>query len=155
MATGACGINCDVCQLRLLGACSSCGPGKSRQAQHKLAAQKAAFGAACAMLECAHLNHIDYCMRDCGCFPCENFSKGAYPFSSAYLTMQKRRRQMGPPAIDPSGRPVHVPESNWDALEQKDAAMLCNFTLAENDPVSGMMVFQFLENKILVDIKNR
>ena len=44
MPTGACGINCDVCKLQLLGLCSTCGSGRSQEAQRKLAAQKAAFG---------------------------------------------------------------------------------------------------------------
>ena len=37
MPTGACGINCDVCQLNLLGTCSSCGSGLSLEAEQKLA----------------------------------------------------------------------------------------------------------------------
>lgn len=155
MPTGACGINCDVCQLRLLGICSSCGPGKSSQAEQKLAVQKVTLGDTCAILECAHLNQIDYCMRDCGCFPCDNFSKSTYPFGSGYLNMQQRRRQMGPPATDPAGRPIQVSKDHWEALAQKDVAMLCNFTLADRDPDSGMMVYSFLEKKMLVDIKGR
>ena len=43
MPTGACGINCDVCKLNLLGTCSSCGPGKSLQAEKKLAAYNQKF----------------------------------------------------------------------------------------------------------------
>ena len=36
MPTAACGINCDVCKLNLLGTCSSCGPGTSLEAEKKI-----------------------------------------------------------------------------------------------------------------------
>ena len=32
MATGACGINCDVCLLKVAGICSTCGAGGSPEA---------------------------------------------------------------------------------------------------------------------------
>ena len=44
MPTGACGINCDVCQLNLLGTCSSCGSGQSLEAEKKLDAQQRLIG---------------------------------------------------------------------------------------------------------------
>jgi len=75
MPTGACGINCDVCKLRLLGSCSSCGSGKSLDAKKKLEAQKRIFGGNCTILACACLNKTEYCMRDCDSFPCENFTR--------------------------------------------------------------------------------
>ena len=81
MPTGSCGINCDVCKLNLLGTCSSCGPGKSPEAEQKLAAQQRLFGSTCGILACARMNQIDYCLRDCRQFPCDNFSNGPYPFS--------------------------------------------------------------------------
>ena len=65
MPTGACGINCDVCKLNLLRACSSCGSGQSLEAGQKLAAQQRLFGSTCSILSCAQMNQIDYCMRDC------------------------------------------------------------------------------------------
>ncbi|MGD9053314.1 MAG: DUF3795 domain-containing protein, partial [Desulfobacterales bacterium] len=85
MPTGACGINCDVCKLNLLGTCSSCGPGTSSQAAKKLAAQQRLMGGTCAILACAQLNQVDYCLRDCAQFPCDNFTQGPYPFSRGYL----------------------------------------------------------------------
>ena len=60
MPTGACGINCDICKLKLLGICSSCGPGRSREAEAKLAAQKRLFGGSCSILECARMNNLNY-----------------------------------------------------------------------------------------------
>jgi hypothetical protein len=61
MATGACGINCDVCRLNVLGVCSSCGPGTSMEAQQKMAVQVRVLGAPCPILECAANRAIDYC----------------------------------------------------------------------------------------------
>ena len=44
MPTGACGLACDVCKLKLLNICTSCGPGKSQLAKAKLEAQKRLVG---------------------------------------------------------------------------------------------------------------
>ena len=85
MPTGACGINCDVCKLNVLGTCSSCGSGISADAEKKLSAQQRLLGSACAILACAKVNQIEYCMRDCSQFPCENFRTGRYPFSQGFL----------------------------------------------------------------------
>jgi hypothetical protein len=153
MPTGACGINCDVCKLRLLGLCSTCGPGKSTEAQRKLAAQKAAFGGTCTILACAAMNRIDYCLRDCHAFPCENFGAGPYPFSEAFLSMQDRRLDSGPPPLDHNERPVRVPPEYWKNLKSSDRNTLLNLTLFQAHP-SGGLVFHFLREDILVDMKN-
>jgi hypothetical protein len=153
MPTGACGINCDVCKLRLLGLCSTCGPGKSPEAQRKLAAQKAAFGGTCTILTCAALNRIDYCLRDCHAFPCENFSAGPYPFSEAFLYMQDRRLDSGPPPLDHNERVIRVPPEYWEALRARDTNTLLNLTLFQVHP-SGGLVFHSLREDILVDMKN-
>ncbi len=154
MPTGACGINCDICKLNLLGTCSSCGPGTSPQAEQKLAAQHRLLGGTCAILACAQLNRVDYCLRDCAQFPCDNFSKGPYPFSQAYLQMQDRRRQQIPPAFAPDQSPVEVPSHFWDALQSKDLNALCNWTLFR--PASDrQLVFQFLNEEVLVDVAER
>ena len=96
MPTGVCGINCDVCKLKLLDLCSTCGPGKSPEAFRKLEAQERILGGACPILRCAGMKRIDYCLRDCDAFPCENFASGPYPFSQGFLDMQERRRQRKP-----------------------------------------------------------
>lgn len=153
MPTGACGINCDVCKLRLLGLCSTCGPGKSTEAQRKLVAQKAAFGGTCSILACAALNRIDYCLRDCHAFPCENFRAGPYPFSEAFLSMQDRRLDGGPPPLDHNERPIRVPPEYWEELRARDRNTLLNFTLFRSHP-SGGLVFRFLKEDILVDTEN-
>ncbi|BBO71985.1 hypothetical protein DSCA_59150 [Desulfosarcina alkanivorans] len=155
MATGACGINCDVCQLSLLGQCTSCGPGRSDLAARKSAAQKRSFGHPCAILECARLNHIDYCPRDCPSFPCDNFSESAYPYGDGFLNMQRRRRSQGPPAVDPSGRPIVVSDALWETLRQRDMDQVANFTLMDIDPDSGHLRFQFFNREIRVDIDDR
>lgn len=154
MPTGACGINCDVCKLNLLGTCSSCGPGTSLPAEMKLAAQQRLLGGTCSILACANMNRIQYCMRDCSQFPCDNFSTGPYPFSQGFLTMQKRRLQERPPAYAPDGSRVKVAPAHWNDLQQKDITAICNLTLFT--PVSpGRVVFQFLNEQVMVDIENR
>jgi Domain of unknown function (DUF3786) len=155
MATGACGINCDVCQLNLLGQCSSCGSGRSDLAARKSAAQKRSFGHPCAILECARLNHIDYCPRDCPSFPCDNFTGSNYPYGEGFLDMQRRRRGQGPPAIDPSGRPIKISDSLWDALCGRDLGQVANFTLTDIDGGSGHLRFRFLNRDIMVDRHDR
>ena len=155
MATGACGINCDVCQLNLLGQCSSCGPGGSDLAAEKSAAQKRAFGHPCAILECARLNHIDYCPRDCPSFPCDNFTGSDYPYGKGFLDMQRRRRGQGPPAVDPSGRPIEISSALWDTLCRRNMGQVANFTLSEIDSLSGHLRFRFLNRDILVETDRR
>lgn len=154
MPTGACGINCDVCKLRLLGICSSCGSGKSLEAQRKLDAQKRIFGGNCTILACACLSQTAYCMRDCGLFPCENFTLGPYPFSQGFLTMQARRLKEIPPAFDPHGHQVKVPPEYWDRLRDRDLNTLCNLTLG-NPYGSDGMILHFLNEDILVDLENK
>jgi len=155
MATGACGINCDVCQLNLIGQCSSCGPGRSDLAAGKSAAQIRTFGHPCAILECARLNHIDYCPRDCPSFPCDNFTGSNYPYGAAFLDMQQRRRSQGPPAVDPSGRPIEISRSLWDTLCRRNTGQVANFTLSDIDTESGHLRFRFLNRHILVDTHRR
>ena len=107
------GLACDVCKLKLLNICSSCGPGKSQLAKAKLEAQKRLLGAPCPILACASLKQVDYCLRDCDLFPCENFNCGPYPFSQSFLAMQKRRRGEHPPALTPYRSLVQIPGQFW------------------------------------------
>lgn len=154
MPTGACGINCDVCKLNLLGTCSSCGSGKSLEAEQKLAAQRKLFGSTCAILACAQMNQIEYCLRDCGQFPCDNFSQGPYPFSREYLQMQQRRRQQNPPAFAPDKSPVEVSPHYWDNLQTKDLETLCNLTLFSR-VAPQQLVFHFLNEDVRLDVAAR
>jgi hypothetical protein len=153
MATGACGINCDVCKLNLIGTCSSCGAGRSPEAESKLRAQKKLFGSGCPILECANMNSIAYCMRDCALFPCENFKMGPYPYSSGFLDMQKRRLSQNPPALTPQGNDIVIPPSYWDDLVKRDIHALSNFTLSEKK--DDGIVFPFLDREIFIDFGNR
>ena len=153
MSTGACGISCDVCKLNLLGTCSSCGPGTSLEAQKKLAAQQRLIGGTCAILACANMNQVEYCMRDCRQFPCDNFRTGPYPFSQGYLNMQERRLKEKPPAYAPDGSRVSVDAVYWDDLIKKDIETLSNFTLFERN-ASGHLKFHFLNEDILVDLND-
>lgn len=150
MPTGACGINCDVCRLNLLGICSTCGPGKSQEAQKKIAAQQRILSAPCPILACASDNRVDYCPRDCDRFPCDEFRAGPYPFSQAYLNMQERRRRDFPPAKTPPGDIVKVPTKYWEDLKRRDVASLCENALAGNYPPRGLLL-PFLREYVLVD----
>ncbi len=153
MPTGACGINCDVCKLRLLDVCSSCGHGNSLEAWKKLEAQKRIFGTTCAILACACMNNLEYCTRDCDSFPCDNFRVGPYPFSEGFLNMQERRRQQKTQALMPDANQIRVPLEYWDELKKRDINTLCNFTLATPHPPQGL-VFHFLQKNVQVDMEN-
>jgi hypothetical protein len=152
MPTGACGINCDVCKLNLLGACSTCGPGTSLEAGKKLAAQQRLLGGPCPILACAAMNQIEYCMRDCHQFPCDSFHNGPYPFSQGYLNMQKRRLKERPPAYAPDGSRVTVDPVYWNDLQKRNIDTLCNFTLFTRG-ASGQLMFRFLNEDIVVDLE--
>jgi hypothetical protein len=151
MATGACGINCDACRLNLLGVCSSCGPGKSLEAQRKMTAQVRLLGAPCPVLECASSRKIDYCLRDCEEFPCERLR--AYPFSEGFLNMQERRRSQAVQKLDPTKEKILVPPEYWEYLARKDPEALCEDALATAFSQEDLML-PVLGREILVDRKN-
>ena len=153
MATGACGTNCDVCRLRLLNLCSTCGPGRSKEASEKIKAQERSFGMSCSILACAKMNRIDYCMRDCDQFPCDNFYVGPYPFSQGFLKMQERRRKQRPPALDHNGKPISVPKEYWDRLKKRDVLTLLNATLFKSIS-HGCLVFEHFGREVMLDINN-
>jgi hypothetical protein len=88
--TGACGLNCAACRLSVRGACSPCGAGTSDVAADKLAAQRRLLGSECPILACAAAKNVPHCPRDCDEFPCDRFQ--GYPFSPAFIDMQRRRR---------------------------------------------------------------
>ncbi|RLA94830.1 MAG: hypothetical protein DRG25_01680 [Deltaproteobacteria bacterium] len=123
MATGACGINCSVCRLHVIGLCSTCGSGRSSAAENKLLAQIRIFGTGCPILECAVKRKIEYCLRDCEEFPCNSFFDGPYPFSRSFLSMQRRRRKQV--SFNSVGA---WPESTpyfWERLKEKDLTQIC------------------------------
>ena len=154
MPTGACGINCDVCRLNLLGVCSTCGPGRSMEGQQKSAAQQRILGAPCPILACAVDKDIDYCIRDCNEFPCDRFEDGPYPYSQGFLTMQKRRRKESPPLKSPSGYEVDVPAQHWEDLMKKDPEAVCQNALVVRDSMHHFLL-PFLKEYIRVDLKGR
>jgi hypothetical protein len=154
VATGACGINCDVCRLNVLGICTTCGPGRSQEAQKKVAAQERILGAPCPTLACAIKKRIGYCLRDCERFPCDEFRIGPYPFSQEYMNMQERRRSEPPPAKTPSGDVLKVPPEYWEDLEQSDIETICENAGAKNYPHIGALL-PFIKEYLLVDRQNR
>jgi hypothetical protein len=154
MPTGACGLSCDVCKLQLLDICSSCGPGKSQLARAKLEAQKHLLGAPCPILACASLKQVDFCLRDCDLFPCENFDCGPYPFSQSFLAMQKRRRQQRPPALTPYRSLIEIPGQYWDNLQSRDLADLCRLLPARAYGQDGL-IFQSFQEEVLLDRRRR
>lgn len=154
MATGACGINCDVCWLNVLGMCSTCGPGRSQEAQKKVAAQERILGAPCPILGCAIKNHVEYCLRDCNRFPCDEFKAGPYPFSQGFLNMQERRRSEAFLVKTPSNDVLKVPVEYWEDLEQRDMEKICENAGVKNYPNVGLLL-PFLKEYLLVDSLNR
>ena len=154
MATGVCGIDCDVCRLNVLGICSTCGPGKSKDAQKKITAQNRIVGAPCPILACAVKNHVDYCLRDCDKFPCDEFGTGPYPFSQRFLNMQKRRRSDAPQAKTPSGDILKVPPGYWEDLELRNIETICENAGVRNVPHVGLLI-PFLKEYLLVNRQSR
>ena len=69
--------------------------------------------------------------------------------------MQQRRRDLGPPTVDPLGRPIEASDEKWDLLCKRDMAALSNFTLIPIAPASGSLCIPFLGRDILMDIKRR
>lgn len=154
MPTAACGINCDVCRLNLLGVCSTCGSGKDANGRKKLAAQERILGQPCPILACATEKAIEYCLRDCDRFPCDAFRSGPYPFSQGFLNMQDRRRHEKVSGKSPSGDVLKVPSEYWDRLQQMDLDEVCRRALAVRDQ-DTRVILAFLNEYLLIDIKGR
>lgn len=153
MPTGACGINCDVCKLHVIGVCSTCGSGVSREGDLKAEIQVQILGQPCPILACARMNRHPYCIRDCSSFPCENFRSGPYPFSPGYLNMQERRRKeyMNPL---PQGNTITTPPEFWHELKQRNLEELCRLSLTTPAPPEGL-ILNFLHMPLLVDIQHQ
>ena len=154
MATGACGINCDVCLLKVRGICSTCGPGKSLEAQAKIGAQMRLLGSPCRILACAVEKQIDFCSRDCPQFPCEIFTTASYPFSAGYLNMHERRRAEKPEARAPSGEPLSIPSAYWEELGRRDIKEVCENAGVREYAPQGILV-PFLGEFLLLDHRLR
>jgi len=152
MPTAACGIDCEVCGLFLSGVCASCGSGTSAEGRNKMETQKKLFGSPCPVLACAQMNRVEYCLRDCRAFPCENFSSGPYPFSEGFLQMQTRRRSKETQITD-SLEKTRVPAEFWGDLELKDLKEICRNTLST--PVEGGLITHFAHRELRVDLKKR
>lgn len=154
MATGACGIQCDVCGLHSRGICSTCGPGKSPEAGQKQDAQMRLFGTPCPILACSIQRGLDFCSRDCIDFPCDLYSAGPYPFADAFLTMQGRRRKELPPAKTPSGGSVEIPPEYWDELTERNLGVICQNSGASKHFSNGILV-PFMRESLLLDLNRR
>lgn len=154
MATSACGIQCDVCRLHVLGSCSTCGSGRSLEGRKKAAAQIKILGAPCPILACALEREIEYCLRDCEDFPCGHFRGGPYPFSQGFLTMQERRLNHERVAKTPSGERLKVPAEYWEDLRDRDVKALAEGALAEVSS-TGAVVMPFFGQYLLVDGESR
>ena len=139
MGTGACGISCDVCRLRVRGLCSSCGAGTEPVAREKLEAQYKIFHGTCSVLQCAFDRQIDYCPRDCRSFPCGIYEQGPYPFSQGFLEMQKRRRkETRSPTVSldrmTQWEQDEIDSSYWEELMTLDPGDVCRSSLGSYHP---------------------
>ncbi|PIP23488.1 MAG: hypothetical protein COX90_01675 [Candidatus Nealsonbacteria bacterium CG_4_10_14_0_2_um_filter_38_17] len=83
MKIGSCGICCETCGLYTRRICSGCD--KTKEGVEFLKS----INANCPMLECAVMNKVDICSRDCERFPCDKFKY--WPLSEAWIEMYKRR----------------------------------------------------------------
>jgi hypothetical protein len=154
MPTGACGVDCDVCKLRVLEICSTCGPGRSSEAVEKLDAQKRLMGNTCPILSCAAMSQIDYCLRDCAQFPCVNFRSGPYPYGEGFLAMQERRRAAPTPGLTHNRARIVIPQEYWEHVAgnlQSIAACVVGATI---DPRGGIQL-PSLNDQIWVDTAAR
>ena len=154
MATGACGIDCSVCRLDLLGECSTCGSGKSIEGARKRGAQERIFGGACPILACAIDSEVEFCPKDCDRFPCDKFRDNRYPFSEAYLNMQQRRRQAPPPSLSPIGEGVTVPEEYWRELSNRNIADLCENAGAIRRSTFSV-ILPFFHSSLRIDVEKK
>ena len=156
MGTGACGINCDACRLNQRGVCSSCGSGTSEQARLKLEAQIRLLGSPCPLLACARLNRVDYCLRDCDQFPCENYSGAAgsgYPYSNGYLNMQKRRRTELENRDQP-GEGLAIPDHHWQEINRRGLEDLVRCSGATRDSDDALNL-ELLTRRLRIDLTHR
>jgi len=83
----ACGIACDVCQLK--EPCGGCVSGIDPTCQQRAAVIREMMGAPCPVLECAIKNKVDYCLS-CAQFPCELHYKAQIPYSRRLLDILKK-----------------------------------------------------------------
>ena len=156
MGTGACGINCDACRLNQRGVCSSCGSGTSEQARLKLEAQIRLLGSPCPLLACARLNRVDYCLRDCDQFPCENYSGATgsgYPYSNGYLNMQKRRRTELENKDQP-GEGLAFPDHHWQEINRRGLEDLVRCSGATRDSDDALNL-ELLTRRLRIDLTHR
>lgn len=156
MGTGACGIHCDTCRLKVRGLCSTCGAGTGNAGSRKLEAQYRVFNGYCPILKCAHDHRIAYCMRDCKRFPCKTFEQGPYPFSEGFLTMQNRRRsERRPPSPHledmAQWEGEEVDAAYWEELLGKDPQEVCRAASVAYDPDRECYRVPFLDRSYLVD----
>lgn len=87
MGTAACGINCDVCNLKT--SCGGCVSGIDPKAPERSLELKEMLGALCPALDCAVKRGQDYCLR-CSDFPsCKRLYKWEIPYSRVLLNLLK------------------------------------------------------------------
>ncbi len=130
MATGACGIDCNACRLKIRGLCMGCGAGTGSIAKRKLDAQNRIFRQCCPILKCARDHHVAVCLRDCRRFPCRIFEQGPAPFSASFLRIQKSvRKTVRPPSMDlekmAGWESDELDPDYWQRLMYSDPAEIC------------------------------
>ena len=150
MATGACGISCDVCRLFVTGVCGTCGAATGWEASAKIEVQQKLFDQPCPILACARMNGIAYCNRDCDAFPCENFRRGPYPFSEGYLAMQERRRTAGADSSVLPGSSLAVPEEYWEEIGRLDRGDMVRRCLVRPMAEEADILVDFLDTELRV-----
>lgn len=85
----ACGIACDVCQLK--ERCGGCVSGTDPDAPRVLERIRKGMGNPCPVLECAIERKVEYCLG-CEEFPCKVHYQHQVPYSKKALDLFKKFR---------------------------------------------------------------
>ena len=101
------------------------------------------------------MNRLDYCLRDCSAFPCDNFSGGPYPSSRAFLDMQTRRRRQRPPALDQNRKPIESPAEYLGTTCSGEICRRSRTSPSLSRIPAGGLVIPCLAQELWVDVENR
>ena len=91
MPTAACGVNCDVCGLKIDGKCGGCVPGDHPKALERSEEIKEIMGHYCPSMKCAAEKKVAHCIS-CEEFPCKLQYKWEIPYSKTLLDLIEKSK---------------------------------------------------------------
>lgn len=89
--TAACGVDCEVCDLKARNKCGGCVPGNHPRAMERSEEIKQVMGAYCPAMKCAAERKQPYCLS-CEEFPCKVHYKWEIPYSSRLLKLIEKSK---------------------------------------------------------------